>query len=362
MVPNKKQNLRERVAEVAEQCIGAEDAVGILDVFMGLGFLHPSHFEAWKKGMQYIPVLDDWIQCGEKKRNLATEYFLAWVHEQTLEPFEITYEKNVRQGTRPLRLTHGNDESCESLYRTKFRRAGLTVGQEERIEKKSNRIPDLLVYAHSRSESKCSECGSSLEGELLYLENGNALCIDCADMAHLVFLPRGNATLTRRAKKFSSLSAIVLRFNRRRRRYERQGTLVTSEAIEQAEASCEADSDQRAKQRQRSAARSARFDAKLVEEMAELILTNYPSCPTSEAKQIATHTAERGSGRVGRSAAGRALSPDAINLAVRAWIRHQHTNYDSLLMQGVERQLARQQIADAVNSKTQEWEADPSSH
>ena len=180
-------------------------------------------------------------------------------------------------------------------------------------------------------------------------------------MAHLVFLPSGNATLTRRAKKSSSLSAIVLKFNRRRRRYERQGTLVTSEAIEQAEASCEADSDQRAKQRERSAARSAQFDAKLVEEMTELILTNYPSCPTSEAKQIATHTAERGSGRVGRSAAGRALSPDAINLAVRAWIRHQHTNYDSLLMQGVERQLARQQIADAVNSKTQEWEADPSS-
>ena len=175
-------------------------------------------------------------------------------------------------------------------------------------------------------------------------------------MAHLVFLPSGNATLTRRAKKSSPLSAIVLKFNQRRKRYERQGILVTSDAIEQAKASSEADSEQRAKQREKAAARRMDFDAKLVREMTGLILNDYPCCPPKEAEQIASHTAQRGSGRVGRSAAGRALSPSAIELAVRAWVRHQHTDYDSLLMQGAERNHAREQIAYDVSAKLREWQ------
>ena len=44
--------------------------------------------------------------------------------------------------------------------------------------------------------------------------------------ADLVFLPAGNATLSRRAKQASRLSAVVVRFSRARKRYERQGVLV----------------------------------------------------------------------------------------------------------------------------------------
>jgi len=35
-------------------------------------------------------------------------------------------------------------------------------------------------------------------------------------------------------------------------------------------------------------------------------------------------------------------------LAVVAWVRHQHTEYDSLLMKGVEREEARRLIVDEV--------------
>ena len=110
------------------------------------------------------------------------------------------------------------------------------------------------------------------------------------------------------------------------------------------------------RQREKAAVRRTEFDAKLVQEMTEIIRNAYPNCPSDEAEQIARHTALRGSGRVGRSAAGRELSADAINLAVRAWVRHHHTNYDELLMQGVERLFARQEIADDLNSKLREWE------
>ena len=344
------------MVKAAERCLDADGAVGVLDIFMGVSFLHETHFDDWKKGKPYIPVLEDWIQCGEKKRKVATECFLSWVNDQSLEPFDVVFERTSRTGTVPLRLTRDSDESRDSLYRMKFRRPGMSIAQKERVQRKANKIPDLLVYIQTGRESKCSECDASLEGQLLYLEDDHALCMQCADMDHLDFLPIGNATLTRRAKKFSSLSAVVLKFNRSRKRYDRQGILVTSEAIEKAEESLAADSDQRNRQREKAAILRTKLDAKLVQDMTETIRNAYPSCPSDEAEQIARHTALRGSGRVGRSAAGRELSADAINLAVRAWVRHHHTNYDELLMQGVERLFARHEIADDLNSKLREWE------
>ena len=73
------------------------------------------------------------------------------------------------------------------------------------------------------------------------------------------------------------------------------------------------------------------------------------------AEAIARHTALRGSGRVGRSAAGRALDEQAITLAVVASVRHQDTDYDSLLMSGVPRDLARDRIRPDINRILASW-------
>jgi hypothetical protein len=48
--------------------------------------------------------------------------------------------------------------------------------------------------------------------------------------------------MTRRARKNSVLSAVVLKWSRARKRYERQGVLVESEAAENAEQECQAES------------------------------------------------------------------------------------------------------------------------
>jgi len=69
------------------------------------------------------------------------------------------------------------------------------------------------------------------------MSNDAALCRRCAKLDHLVYLPAGDATLSRRAKKASELSAVVVRFSRARKRYERQGILVEEAALKQAEAS-----------------------------------------------------------------------------------------------------------------------------
>jgi hypothetical protein len=58
---------------------------------------------------------------------------------------------------------------------------------------------------------------------------------------------------------------------------------------------------------------------------------------------------------VGRSAAGRVLDPDAIELAVAAAVRHQDTRYDELLMSGLERAHARAEIRDEVADVLDGW-------
>ncbi|PYT83667.1 MAG: hypothetical protein DMG40_02520 [Acidobacteria bacterium] len=66
-----------------------------------------------------------------------------------------------------------------------------------------------------------------------------------ADLDELVYVPSGDAALTRRARVHSPLSTVVVRFSRARKRYERQGILVSEVALEQAEAGCLADSELR---------------------------------------------------------------------------------------------------------------------
>jgi hypothetical protein len=70
---------------------------------------------------------------------------------------------------------------------------------------------------------------------------------------------------------------------------------------------------------------------------------------------IAAHTSVRGSGRVGRTAAGRALDEEALRAAVIAAIRHRHTTYDRLLMQGWDRMDARDAIRDDIDRVLDQW-------
>jgi len=63
----------------------------------------------------------------------------------------------------------------------------------------------------------------------------------------------------------------------------------------------------------------------------------------------------RGSGRVGRTAAGQAREEGALPAAVIAAIRHHHTRYDELLMQGTDRLDARRAVRDQVDRVLERW-------
>ncbi|MEW2394880.1 DUF2293 domain-containing protein [Streptomyces sp. NPDC046862] len=211
-----------------------------------------------------------------------------------------------------------------------------------------------LVVIQALRRKHCAECRSGPLA-LLVLEDGVPRCLDCVDLGHLVFLPRGDTALTRRSREESTLSAVVVRFNRRRSRYERQGVLVEEEGLARAEERCLADAEARRRRRARDARRRAAEDVRFTDAFAAEILRLFPGCPAGRAGAIAAHASVRGSGRVGRSAAGRALSEIAVTSAVIASVRHVETSYDQLLMSGVPRHEARRRISGVVEATLRRW-------
>ena len=109
------------------------------------------------------------------------------------------------------------------------------------------------------------------------------------------------------------------------------------------------------RRRERGNARRARIDEEFQARLAEEISRLFPGCPAGRAAAIAAHTGQRGSGRVGRSAAGRALDENAVTLAVVASVRHQDTDYDSLLMAGQFRDDARERVQPAIDRVLAAW-------
>lgn len=179
---------------------------------------------------------------------------------------------------------------------------------------------------------------------------------ECDDRP-LLFLPSGDAALTRRARKHSTLSAVVLEWSRTRKRYERQGLLVNSQALEQAEQECLADGEARARRSEREAARREQLDQEYVERFAARVRELFPRCPAGRELTIAEHACLKRSGRVGRSAAAKSLDEGAVRLAVIAHVRHAETKYDEHLIRGVERHEAREQVEGAIGRVLARWQA-----
>ncbi|HEY0790615.1 MAG TPA: DUF2293 domain-containing protein [Chthoniobacterales bacterium] len=219
---------------------------------------------------------------------------------------------------------------------------------------------EILVFL-IRRDTVCAECGKELlRGSMVTLEKERgALCLECADLEALDFLPSGDAALTRRATKHSRLKALVLQFSRTRKRYERQGVLVQREALERAEAECLEDAEQRERRRIRAAEVEDETDKQYLASFAGRILELFPRCPPAEAQAMATHAGRKHSGRVGRTAAAKKLDAQAIQLAVVAAIRHRFTNYEELLMAGVDRHEARAWVQPAVQRQLAQWRPEP---
>jgi hypothetical protein len=223
---------------------------------------------------------------------------------------------------------------------------------------RSGTVADIQVFI-SRRESTCGECSEELGRHAWITLNRDkgALCLSCADLDHLVFLPPGDAALTRRARKNSKLSAVVLEWSRSRKHYERQGLLVESGALERAEEECLSDAEVRERRREREALRRDELDGAYVERFAQRVRELFPGCPAGRERIIAEHACSKYSGRVGRSQAAKELNEQAVRLAVVAHIRHFESSYDDLLARDWDRWDARERVSDKVDQVMTRWKA-----
>jgi predicted CXXCH cytochrome family protein len=215
---------------------------------------------------------------------------------------------------------------------------------------------ELKVFISSR-DSVCDECHEELgrKAWITLKEDKGALCLSCADVDHLVFLPSGDAALTRRARKYSALSGVVLKWSSARKRYERQGLLVEAGALEKAEDECLADSEVRERRRERESVRRAEEDNEYLERFSARVRELFPGCPNGRERVIAQHACLKYSGRVGRSATAKALDESAVRLAVRAHVRHRETQYDQLLGRGYDRGEARALVSPEIDAILRRW-------
>jgi hypothetical protein len=222
--------LEARVIRAAEAALEFQKFVAPIDVLVGLGWLTTAHVNQWRQGR--VDYLERSINANLNKISRAMRIFRRWAQQRGLQPSETAYFARARH-RRDLRFSKSGNPTIEQAYRTHWVSSQLGAKRIARIQERQSKPPDLVVISPLK-EWTCASCGGT--GQFLLMQEVGPLCLVCAEMEHLVFLPAGHAGLSRRARAESSLSAVVVRFSRSRKRYERRGLLVEAAALAQAEA------------------------------------------------------------------------------------------------------------------------------
>lgn len=218
--------LEDRVQRAAADALAAQQYVSAVDVLVRLGWLAPTHVEHWRQGR--VDCLERMVQANLSKVATAMTYFRRWASRRGLVASETAYVARTPD-RRPLRFSVSGSQTIERAYRTHWVSPGLSPARRERLAERSSRPPDLVVVSPVK-EWTCTCCAGT--GDLLFMRDNGPECMGCAGLDHLEFLATGDAGLTRRAHRASELSAVVVRFSRTRKRYERQGLLVEPAALE----------------------------------------------------------------------------------------------------------------------------------
>ncbi len=128
---------------------------------------------------------------------------------------------------------------------------------------------EIVVFI-VRKDTQCSKCKQEIFAHnFIYLKEGQPFCLSCAGLEHLVYLPSGDVCITRRSIKHSTIYAVVVKWSRTRKRYERQGVLVEDEALKKAEEECLADAEERKRRKELSAIKLEKLDREYIEKFAK---------------------------------------------------------------------------------------------
>jgi hypothetical protein len=222
-----KSRLEDRVTRAAEATLAEQSYVSAVDVLLRLGWLAPPHLDLWRQGR--VECLECMVQASLGKQSTAMRTLRTWAIRRGLTPSETGYVARTRDRRR-LRFSVSGQPDIELAYRTHWVSPDLSVRKAERLRVVMDQPPDLVVVA-PLNEWTCAGC-STTGNDLLLMQDDEPHCLRCVQLDHLVFLPAGDAKRTRQAHRASRLTAVVVRFSRTRKRYERQGLLVEPDALE----------------------------------------------------------------------------------------------------------------------------------
>jgi hypothetical protein len=214
------------------------------------------------------------------------------------------------------------------------------------------------IYLTKKEKLSCSACcrpvllGQPFVAET---EDHKGTCFTCSPFVDASFLKPGNAALTRRSKKHSSICGVLFAWNARRKRFERKGQYVAAKAITIAEQECAADEEKRALNNEKAAVVRAAQDKIYIAAFSIAIRKRYPNCPKNREVAIAEHACEKHSGRVGRTANAKQFDANMIDLAVEAHIRHKETDYDSQFKTGKTKRVIRSAVRQDIETMLKKW-------
>lgn len=218
--------LGDRVARVAEGALASRHFVSATDILIGIGWLDPRAVERWQRGQ--VDCLEEIVQVNPPRILEAVQFLQSWASERGLIASPTTYVDRTPQ-RRELKFSRSGNPKIEVLFRTHWVSPELSEARRERLAEKASRGPELVVVQPLNTEWTCHRCGGT--GAFLMMEPPGPVCLRCIGLDDLEFLPAGDAQLTRRVKANSTRYAVVVRFSRTRRRYERQGLLVEPRAL-----------------------------------------------------------------------------------------------------------------------------------
>lgn len=232
-----KQSLQEKVESIAQRILENQHYVTVVDLLLSTGHLQYPHFDRWQRGQE--PFLETAIQADRNKIKHIMRCFHEWANRVGLEANEANYFAKTCGPNQELVFCKEEQKEPETLFKTYYFAASLSEKQKQNLREKLSAPPELVVFSLIK-ESKCDKCGDVLgKGSFLFKEKDKALCMECAGLGDMVFLPSGDVKLTRRTKKYTKKYAVVVRFSHTRKRYERQGILVEEAALKQAESELE---------------------------------------------------------------------------------------------------------------------------
>lgn len=200
-------DLRARVEAAASAALAKRKFVTPVDVCVGIGWLRDSNVDDWRRGR--VDDLEYFLPVHDERLIDLIMYLHEWAQAHGLTRVDTDYVSATRDRHR-LRFFTNGEPIEEAAWRSQWISADIPAERRERIVERQAAPPDLVVVQPVKDWA-CAECDGT--GDLLIMDDQGPLCLTCADLDHLVFLPAGDSALTRRAKKASTLAAAVVRFN-----------------------------------------------------------------------------------------------------------------------------------------------------